>query len=112
MNPKVETSHFAKLDEAGVYWGVQTLPLPAPKDAVEVPADCDLAPGRYRWDKVEQRFNVLVVPLTEPGRVGMDAAIAELIRLATERGETSPLLDRFVTEFEASLDGGADGSGT
>ena len=41
--------HRAKLDHDRVYWGVEEVEALAPDD-VEVPADCDLKPGMYRWD--------------------------------------------------------------
>lgn len=44
--------HRAVLDPDGMYRGHEPLPGKAAlnPDDVEVPPDCDLAPGRYRWD--------------------------------------------------------------
>lgn len=44
--------HRAKLDPDGIYRGHEPVPGKAAlkPDEVEVPADCDLEPGRYRWD--------------------------------------------------------------
>lgn len=43
-----KTKHVAVLDEDGFFRGVTEVPAKA--DGIEVPADCDLEPGRYRWD--------------------------------------------------------------
>lgn len=39
----------AKIDADRVYWGVEQVATLAAGD-VEIPKDCDLAPGAYKWD--------------------------------------------------------------
>ena len=53
--------HRAILDPDGVYQGHEPADALGPDD-VEVPEDCDLAIGRYRWDG--KRF----VPIRDAGR--------------------------------------------
>jgi len=57
---------FAILDAAGVLQGFEKVPKKKWKPAagrVPVPDDCDLAPGRYRWDGEQGTF----VPLAPKG---------------------------------------------
>ncbi|HYH68336.1 MAG TPA: hypothetical protein VD866_26825 [Urbifossiella sp.] len=51
MKKKPTTVRAAKLDEAGVYVGMETLD-PGELTDRHLPqvTDCDLPPGRYRWD--------------------------------------------------------------
>ena len=110
MSLDIETATFARLDAAGVYWGVQTLPLPAADEHVAVPFDCDLAPGRYRWNAIDKRFDALAVALTEPGQISVDAVVAELVRFAQAQGATAPLFEQFIKQFNASLDASNGGA--
>lgn len=48
----------AKLDFDQVYWGVEEVAQLAAGD-VQVPADCDLRVGAYRWDAKNARFEPL-----------------------------------------------------
>lgn len=52
---------FALLDDFGVLQGYDHArrSMGAPAGSVEVPDDCDLAPGRYRWDQKIGRFHPL-----------------------------------------------------
>ena len=46
--------------ENGVYQGFDVFAADAaPLGAVLVPPDCDLAPGRYTWNAIDQRFDPL-----------------------------------------------------
>ena len=110
MSLDIETATFAKLDAAGVYWGVQTLPLPVTDEHVAVPADCDLAPGRYCWNAVDQRFDALSEALTEPGQISVEAVVFELVRFAQGQGATAPIFDQFIKQFKASLDASNGGA--
>ena len=110
MSLDIETGTFARLDAAGVYWGVQTLHLTAADGHVAVPADCDLMPGRYRWNAVDQRFDALAEALTEPGQVSVDAVVCELVRFAQGQGATAPLFELFIKQFNASLDASNGGA--
>lgn len=59
--PPPAVVHVARIDLMGVYQGVETIAADALTPAhVVVPADCDLAPGRYRWDGAS------FVPITQP----------------------------------------------
>lgn len=47
----------AVLDEAGVYQGMQDIPLSAlTPDHIHLPDGCDLPPGRYWWDEKNKTF--------------------------------------------------------
>lgn len=61
--------HFAIIDEGGVLTGFR----PAEEneirterdDVVEVPEDCDLEPGRYRWDGARFMPIILKAPASD-----------------------------------------------
>lgn len=98
---------IANLDVNGVYFGVITLdPANPPAVVVPVPADCDLAPGRYVWNAEHQRFDPLPdsKALTAPGKVSMEQVVNALAVWALEQGATSPLLAQYVADFNKSLD--------
>ena len=76
----------AHVDDAGVYWGViEKHAADVTETDVRVPADCDLAPGKYRLDDSRTRF----VPLRSferreaPEVPSVEAALYALIKAET-----------------------------
>ena len=100
------TATVAIIDADGVYRGIDTIAADALNDKhVQVPADCDLAPGKYRWSAEHQRIE----PLTElqqapPGVPSLETAVFELVRWAQGQGAKSAVLDAYAAAFKISID--------
>lgn len=98
----------AVLDDDGVLQGFETVKV-IEKGRVVVPADCDLAPGRYRWDREAGAF----VPLGRPGRVLEMAAsamdpVTVLGRALSANRDGRPLPEdvrRWIEWFDTTIDG-------
>lgn len=101
----------AILNAAGVYLGVESINL-ADKTAehFEVPADCDLTPGRYRLDRAHSQFVALpddqVIDVAAAGgdAVSRDQVLFALVAWATGQGANSPVFDAFTAQFKKSID--------
>lgn len=76
------TKYVARLDGAGVLLGFEHIPKAevteehgGMPDFVDVPADCDLKPGRYRWVPAAEKFDPVPVQ-----KVDSESAIIEGFR--------------------------------
>lgn len=82
------TRNYAQLDANGVLTGFVRLGDGAPgadaPDRVEVPLDCDLQPGRYRWNAAERRFDPISMEPAERLQ-GLDAVRAIALALVAIR---------------------------
>lgn len=100
------TVTVAIIDAEGVYRGIETIAADALTDRhAQVPADCDLAPGKYRWSAEHQRFD----PLTDlqqapPGVPTLEAVVYQLVLHAQAQGATHPQFAAYVAEFKKSID--------
>lgn len=100
------TVTVARLDANGVYWGVDTIERAAlTAEHVEVPADCDLAPGAYRWNAAATRFDHLGrgQRMAQPGGVSLEEAVYELALLAGADGPLMPKLAQWVEQYRNSV---------
>ncbi|WP_417844848.1 hypothetical protein [Thalassospira sp.] len=75
----------AVLDAAGVFQGVETVPLTAAQGRVKVPCDTDLKAGSYRWEAGPGRF--MPVPVKFPDG---DKALYDLMRAVIDSGVVVP----------------------
>lgn len=104
QDPQVTVAH---LDDVGIYLGVKSIPLSALTDGhFEVPADCDLQPGRYVFNAAHKRFDPLLddqVRLT-PDAVTGDQVLAALVVWAKGQGAIDPVFDKFLAQFKTSMD--------
>jgi len=74
---------IAVLDENGVLVGFKQVSVCCTDD-LEVPEDCDLRPGKYRWDEVAGSF----VPLRQKGVDPLSLtirAMAEFMKAARDQ---------------------------
>lgn len=104
-----EPKYRAKLDADGIYWGVEQVAALAAGD-VEVPQECDLKPGHYRWNrdaKPEPCFEPLPKSLRRdaPEQPLTERALYELFLAMLEAGQPLP---RYCIEwgawFETTID--------
>lgn len=100
------TTTIAKLDANRVYWGIETIELVDLTDEqVEVPPDCDLTPGKYRWSVELQKFDSLTDMQQAPSGVpSLEAAVFELVQWAQTQGAKSAFLDAYAAAFKISID--------
>lgn len=100
------TVTVADLDANGVYWGVTEIARAdlAPEH-VEVPAECDLTPGAYRWSAAAERFEPLGrgQRMAQPGGVSLEDAVHELAQLAGASGPLPPRLAQWVDQYRNSV---------
>ncbi len=100
------TVPVAKLDVNGIYWGVQTIDrVDLTAEHVEVPENCDLTPGAYRWNAEQKRFDPLPRSqrITQPGNVSLEEAVHELIQLAALAGKLPPRLAAWDEQYTKSI---------
>jgi hypothetical protein len=100
------TVTVAKLDAAGVYWGIAAIPEAQLTPAhVQVPADCDLQPGRYRWVADKALFEPLLVPQTptSEGQPSIESVLNDLVSFALGQGATSPVLTSYAAHYASSI---------
>jgi len=102
MTDDDEPTFRARLDHAGVFWGVEQVPALAPGD-VPVPVDCDLRPGAYRWDAGTRRFE----PLPRQRQCAAPAAptLEEAFAALLEHGPGHPTVLAWRGWFDNSVDG-------
>lgn len=100
-------AHVAILDgDERTYRGVEAIDYEAlTKEHVEVPADCDLVPGNYRWD------GATFVPLAEvsrtprSGSVPLEVAFHGLVgQLAAAGIDVGPGARAWAKQFEKTVD--------
>ena len=103
----IATVTVAIIDADGVYRGIDTIAADALTDKqVPVPADCDLAPGKYRWSAEHQRFDPLTELQQAPAGVPtLEAVVYRLVLHAQAQGATDPAFAAYATEFKKSFDG-------
>lgn len=98
------TKHVAKLDGAGVLLGFADIPADAAAkvangmpDFVEVPGDCDLKPGRYRWVPAAGKFDPVKM-----NKVDAETAIIEGFRhLRDQHGLDLPAVtESWIAEYD------------
>lgn len=101
------TVTVARLDASGVYWGVDTIDRAAlTPEHVEVPANCDLEPGAYRWNAADVRFDPIERSkrAAQPGGVSLEEAVYELTQLIkSERGSLTPRLAQWLEQYRNSV---------
>jgi hypothetical protein len=108
-NPHAPVFHRARLDADLVYWGVEQVTALGPRD-IEVPAECDLKPGHYRWNpdakpepcfdplKRDQRRDTPEQPLTE-------RALYELLLAMQQAGQpVPPYCQQWACWYEQTMD--------
>lgn len=97
--------HRAKLGEGGVYWGVEEVEALGAED-VEVPRDCDLRPGAYRWNAVERHFDPLPAHQvrTQEEKPSLEQAVAELVDIVGRGAELTPRVKTWREEFAKTVD--------
>lgn len=110
MSPPTTTIAVAKLDANGVYWGMQTItPDDLNEQHVQVPADCDLAPGKYRWHAQHQRFDALTELQQAPeGLATLEAVVYQLVQNAQAQGATEPVFAAYAANYKRSIDAMGD----
>jgi len=96
----------AKLDADRIYWGVEEVAALEPGD-VEVPAQCDLKHGHYRWNpdaKPVPRFDPIEreARKSTPEAPSRDKAVAHLIDTLAAGGTTIPEYTRKWREWFAT----------
>lgn len=102
----IVTVAVAIIDAGGVYRGLDTIAANTLTDQhVQVPADCDLTAGKYRWSAEHQRFD----PLTDaqqapPGVPTLEAVVYQLALSALALGATHPDLATYLADFKKSID--------
>lgn len=104
MEKEERLLYRAKLDADGVYFGVEYVRELADGD-VPVDADCDLAPGKYKWNADANRFEPLPrgQQKSSPGAVTAERALFDLIS-ATPNAPASCLAwaDNYKKTFDGS----------
>ena len=96
---------IAQLDAKRVYWGIKTIPADQlTTDDVEVPADCDLAPGRYKHSLERKRFEPMLEPAEKPNVISVEQVLCELAKIALGQGVKSELLASYIVQYENSID--------
>jgi hypothetical protein len=96
----------AKLDADRIYWGVEEVATLDPGD-IEVPADCDLKQGHYRWNPEATpvpRFDPLEreARKSAPEAPSRDKAFAHLIDALAATGAAIPEYTRKWREWFAT----------
>ncbi|HXC41237.1 MAG TPA: hypothetical protein VN667_20055 [Burkholderiales bacterium] len=100
----------ARLDGDGVYLGLDVIdPAELQEGDVEVPADCDLAAGKYRWDgktflPIMSQFAGASPPAAAP--VSAEVALAGLIAALKQAKTPLPAAtERWYAAFKNTIDG-------
>lgn len=97
----------AKLDHDGIYWGPELVDSIGADD-VQVPGNCDLRLGAYRWNADAKTFDALPpsqVKKTETAP-SIEEAFAELLHMTPNLG---PRAQAWLDAFNKSID--AQGAG-
>ena len=92
----------AKLDENNIYYGVEEVETLSDID-VEVPHDCDLKPGMYRWDVDGQTFMPLTRGSAKPVQ-NMPLAERALYELIKATKNPPPYCVEWAMYYEKTLD--------
>lgn len=108
MPPAVKIT-VATLSATGIFLGVEQMDATAKTaDHIEVPADCDLAPGRCRWVVIEgypgggrfEYFGTEDQPVDGGSGISLDIALNALATALKEQGIKLPAA---VTEWQAGF---------
>lgn len=101
-------AYRAKLDNDGIYWGIEEIAAAGAGD-VEIPQDCDLKPGAYRWNKKDATFDPLPPSQVRSSAdtVDFERAVYELCEgLDAAGGKPLPALTvTWCKQYETSFDG-------
>lgn len=104
---------IATLDADGVYRGLREVARKDVKPSdIEVPADCDLEPGKYLWNETEQRFDPVRedTPDSRLAEPNVQFAIAAGFMALAEQGAVLPKETRdWLTWYRQTLDGNGMG---
>lgn len=102
------TVTVADLDANNTYWGVKTiLKSEQTAESVLVPADCDLAEGKYRWSAKNGRFEPLDSEQVRatPEQTSLEELIYEMARAMEGQNLKVPhKVSKFMRQFELSID--------
>lgn len=100
---KTDQVTVAVLDADGVLTGYKQTAKPA-KDAIVVPDDCDLAPGKFRWDPNAGAFIPLRQKIEDPLHLTI-RAMAEFMVACRDQGLVDlggcEDAERFLAKWEA-----------
>lgn len=103
IDAEVIAVHRAKLDADMVYWGVEEVATLSKGD-VEVPCDCDLSPGHYKYDAEHARFEPLETKQRRdvPGEPIMERALYEMIK--AQGDSATAYCQEWIKHYEAAID--------